>query len=1458
MYELSRVRLHTVGPKGARYAAINLDLRDVGPLGGSRRRPSPATVLFLENGGGKSVLVKLIFSVMLPGRRQVVGTTSTRVLEKFVLGGDVAHIALEWQDPRTGQLLVTGKALEWRGHVVSSDPSRLIERWYSFRPTNHLSLDALPFTEDGRLVTLAGFHDRLEERQRPDPSARLVWEKNHGDWTTHLQDLRLDPELFVYQRKMNAGEGEAADAFTFKSDDAFVDWLLTAITPDEEPESVGELVTGYADKLGVREELMAERDFVAGALERLEPLVRAAAEHAAATEIDREARADAERLVGALMSRVAQESERERLLAEQLIEVDKRERLADQEVRRLNSIVLELNRLVAKLRWDEAIWDRKRLESERDAARDDLTAWAATETLVRYDVAHGEAEEIRRVVRLQESEAEPVLRARDDAAKRLARGLLAVASAADDEAATSDGQADGLDEDIGQAEDDERKYIGEVEAARARITQVEGNISAVRAAVTESVDAGLLGADENVAQSAITAGQDASLAEKALENALTGAEDLAASREQVAGELEDLRAETRRISSIEQSLASELERARRTGDELGATERLAELLGSEDVLLDTDAETLTGLLNGAINTAEREQSLLRLQDGADSRVLKALGEGGLLPPSDEIAAALAVLAENTITAWSGWQYLAMVSADERDQVIARYPHLVDGIVLNNGDDLEVAREELAAARLLPRTVIAVGTTAAIADLEVSVPVGADFIVPPNPAMYDAEQAELERQAIQSRQEARAERLTALGTAITEDRELSARLGAWRREYPPGRLTGLTAQHAGVATELKQLGEREKEKREAHLALVNTEKQLRAQLPGMNKAAGITKDRARSLTTLAERYAQIPGWQEVIRASREVITSTESEATRAHERAEALRHQQAEARRKADDNRRVATGCRDQLRGIPGGGSVDEAMPVPDESTESLRSTYWALELAYAKVEVGADLRSELSGRDHTEAEALAAVKRIDQSVLDRAAALLRTPDGGDAAARAAATERTRRLAADLESQVTRSAGEEGKRKETYERIQPQERSLEPYGPPRDIPHGKELIAAATQDRETAGDALEEVQHRKSALTDELAGAKQAISGFSAIRESLAGIVPILDPESAEPFSGVVEAARARRDRVRETSNEAARLLTGATDQVRRAADQLANHTSDERYEKVTSPVRRQMMATSRERLPEFAEEWETNLKPRLRVLSDELEQIERHRAAIITRLGGMVAYALGRLRAAQKASRLPDGLGDWSGLEFLRIAFTQPDEAVLTERIGQVVDDASGADGGKRDGLSLLLAGIHAAVRPKGVRVDMLKPDAVLRDERVRVSEIGDVFSGGQLLTAAIILYCTMASLRAAERGQARRQHAGVLFLDNPIGRASAGYLLELQLAVADKLHVQLVYTTGLFDTSALSVFPLILRLRNDADLRAGMKYLSVDSSIRAGLPADPPDGTGTLTASRVYSRPTA
>jgi len=47
------------------------------------------------------------------------------------------------------------------------------------------------------------------------------------------------------------------------------------------------------------------------------------------------------------------------------------------------------------------------------------------------------------------------------------------------------------------------------------------------------------------------------------------------------------------------------------------------------------------------------------------------------------------------------------------------------------------------------------------------------------------------------------------------------------------------------------------------------------------------------------------------------------------------------------------------------------------------------------------------------------------------------------------------------------------------------------------------------------------------------------------------------------------------------------------------------------------------------------------------------------------------------------------------------------------------------------------------------------------------------------------------------------------------------------------------------------------VRLRNDADLRAGRKYLSVDSTIRNSLDdLGDPDGAARLSATRMFVRP--
>jgi hypothetical protein len=484
-----------------------------------------------------------------------------------------------------------------------------------------------------------------------------------------------------------------------------------------------------------------------------------------------------------------------------------------------------------------------------------------------------------------------------------------------------------------------------------------------------------------------------------------------------------------------------------------------------------------------------------------------------------------------------------------------------------------------------------------------------------------------------------------------------------------------------------------------------------------------------------------------------------------------------------------------------------------------------------------------------------------------AASLLSTPDGSDPAARAAAAERAERKVLTLDAELIRASAQVGALDAAVKQFVARERSLEPYGRPQDIESGEDLVARAEDDLAAARARHEHVRTARLAAETGVARAHDACTGFRGVLDSLRGVAAdeeIAPAETVEPFGGDPDFARSRRDDIWASLDDAEKLLSHAESQMRSAADELAQYAAESQFEHVTSPVRRQMVKVRRDQLPGYAAEWERALRPRLRSLDDDLAQIGRHRSVIVERLTGMVSGALRVLRSAQRLSMLPDGLGNWSGQEFLRMRFADVEESVLAERLGEVVDDVAAADAargdaaGKRDGMNLLLRGVHAAV-PKGFRVEMLKPDAVLRTERLRVSEIRDVFSGGQQLTAAIILYCTMAALRANDRGKTGHRHSGVLFLDNPIGRASAGYLLELQLAVADALGVQLVYTTGLFDSNALSVFPLIIRLRNDADLRAGLKYLSVDSVVRKELTAlGDSDEIAQLGATRVFVRPAA
>src|SRR5262249_36236116 len=152
------------------------------------------------------------------------------------------------------------------------------------------------------------------------------------------------------------------------------------------------------------------------------------------------------------------------------------------------------------------------------------------------------------------------------------------------------------------------------------------------------------------------------------------------------------------------------------------------------------------------------------------------------------------------------------------------------------------------------------------------------------------------------------------------------------------------------------------------------------------------------------------------------------------------------------------------------------------------------------------------------------------------------------------------------------------------------------------------------------------------------------------------------------FEEDIDSALTRWKKTKSTLREAAALREEAERTVRGAADAVAQHAQLAEFDTVASPVRRHILGVSRADMPGLATEWEQALRPRLTSLDNDLSNIGRHRAGIVARLQGMVNTALRTLRLAQRLSRLPEGLSDWSGQEFLRIRFDDIDEAVLLDR----------------------------------------------------------------------------------------------------------------------------------------------------------------------------------------------
>jgi hypothetical protein len=260
------------------------------------------------------------------------------------------------------------------------------------------------------------------------------------------------------------------------------------------------------------------------------------------------------------------------------------------------------------------------------------------------------------------------------------------------------------------------------------------------------------------------------------------------------------------------------------------------------------------------------------------------------------------------------------------------------------------------------------------------------------------------------------------------------------------------------------------------------------------------------------------------------------------------------------------------------------------------------------------------------------------------------------------------------------------------------------------------------------------------------------------------------------------------------------------------AKNVRQWVSDQRFDQLKSQIVRQFRSCDDAQLEEQIQHFLEQLALRLKTIDQKLDEISQNRNQLVSELQAIAGDGHSVLRSAANQSRLPDSVPELAGSQFLTISLNWPEDPAeqrgrLAELIDELVDEEK-----MPTGLQLIQSAVRRLARP--VRARVLNPDPNHKGQRLEIPDLAK-FSGGERLTCAVLLYCTLAQLRAKRRGL-HHKPSGVLLLDNPIGSASRVTFINLQLDVARAMGIQLIYTTGVNDYEALRPLPNLIRLRND------------------------------------------
>lgn len=692
MYRLRRLRLENIGHQDARFRAVTLDLTGHRLTADGSAVPSSAcdAILWLRNGGGKSSLLALLFSLLVPAKTEFIGNAKQKSLADYVIAGQTAHVIAEWEDDTSlfgGAALITGGVYQWADGVRPREPDaawdRLQRTWYVLRPKyGVLDLDTLPVVIDGQPVSSERYTRALATAMASDHSLDVGVTHKQTKWEQTLTRHGLDPRIFRVQKEMNRDEGAITELFSFASPERFLDFLIDLVVDPADPVQVRANLEQQAATMARKPAFAAEQRFLAAAMHMLGPVQSAAAAVTGGASALLAAVDAAERLAwhqvlaAAALERQAGAHSEQALADEEQARASRRIRDARRRSR------LAVRRHQARLAVVEAEAALTAATGRAERANAVADAWEAVPTaqLVRTQTAR--RQDLLELLEEMENQAAPLRQARQRAARRLVDALDRVISA--DTATRQDLLATrrAAQTQIGLLDGQRTGRLSRAAAARASAEAARAQLSSISEQAAQARVAASLGPDDDLVEALVRLSAEHEQAE---------ARDAEiASRREEAGRRATELAGTRGTATGAVSAAGQayevvwdrFDQLRAQARRLAEHPRLIEATSADtSVQLDAAGQRLVDALLAEVDAAERRLVEEAVSNADDVRGAAELEQSGFLPGALDVERAAQALTQAGVPTVTGLQFLRdVVTAAQHPEVLQRYPHLAGGVV----------------------------------------------------------------------------------------------------------------------------------------------------------------------------------------------------------------------------------------------------------------------------------------------------------------------------------------------------------------------------------------------------------------------------------------------------------------------------------------------------------------------------------------------------------------------------------------------------------------------------------------------------------------------------------------------------------------------------------------------------------------------------------------------------------